>query len=55
MMTPAQCKQWDALVDSFWAGDCGQVEFFEVGTDLGASLDQINRVLEDVLEEDGVL
>lgn len=53
-MTPTQFQQYNALVDALWAGEVGEVEFFEVGTDLGASLEQLNQAMNDVREEDGV-
>lgn len=45
----------DELIDAIWAGDMGEVEFTEVALDQGLSLDEINQVLNDVREEDGVL
>ena len=45
----------DKLIDAFWAGEIGEVEFFEVGLDLGMDTDEIGQVLSDVREEDGTL
>jgi len=45
----------ERLVDAFWLGDVGEVEFVELALDAGMSMDEINQVLNDVREEDGVL
>lgn len=46
--------QREILIDGFWAGEFGEVEFTELALDAGMSIDEINQVLSDVREEDGV-
>lgn len=53
-MTDAQITKFSALIEAFENGDVGQVEFFEVGLEIGASLTALNEVLESVREEDNV-
>jgi hypothetical protein len=53
-MTPEQFRQYHLLVDALWGGEIGEVEFTETALDLGASLERINQVLNEVRAEDGV-
>lgn len=41
------------LIDGFWAGEFGEVEFFELGLQAGMSIQELSRVLDDVRSEDG--
>lgn len=52
-MTPSQHAKFSNLVDQLWSGEIGEVEFFEVGLDMGASLTALHEAINDVREEDG--
>lgn len=43
------------LIAAFWGGGIGEVEFAEVGLDLGMTLAEIGEVLAEVRAEDGIL
>lgn len=45
----------DQLIDAYWAGDMGDVEFTEVGLGIGMPLEEISQVMSDVRDEDGTL
>ena len=46
--------QFEIIKDMFWSGEIGDVEFFELATDAGATLKQIGDFLAEVREQDGV-
>jgi len=50
-----QLVNTEKLIEELWGGTISEVEFTEVALDQGLSLDEINQVLNDVREEDGVL
>ena len=43
------------LFTAFWEGTIGEVEFFEVGSNIGVSLMELSQVITEVREEDGVI
>ena len=47
-------NQIEILKDMFWDGQIGDVEYFELATDAGASLTEIGDFLTEVREHDGV-
>jgi hypothetical protein len=46
-MTTAQ------IIDAYWAGDIGDVEFTELALQAGMSTEEIGKTLAEVREEDG--
>jgi hypothetical protein len=42
------------LIDAFWQGDIGELEFWEVGLDVGINIDELAQIIDDVRMEDGV-
>lgn len=54
-LSAVQAARRENLIDSYWAGEIGDVEFTEVGLMLGMDLLEIGQILFDVREEDGTL
>jgi hypothetical protein len=48
-------NQLEILQDLFWSGEVGEVEFFELALDVGATVKQIGDFLAEVREQDGIL
>jgi hypothetical protein len=44
----------DQLIDAYWAGDMGDVEFAELALGLGMEAHEIGQVMSDVRTEDGI-
>ena len=45
----------DELIDGYWAGDFGDVEFAELALDAGMEVHEIGQIMSEVREEDGAL
>lgn len=45
----------EELIDGYWAGDFGDVEFAELALDSGMEAHEIGQIMSDVREEDGTL
>jgi hypothetical protein len=54
-MNQQQDRRYNRLVHDLWEGNIGTREFFEVASDLGVSLDEIENALDDVRREDCTL
>jgi hypothetical protein len=52
---PITINRRDELIDALWAGDIGEVEFAELGIELGMEAHELAQVMSDVREEDGTL
>jgi hypothetical protein len=54
-MTMEHCMTRDELIDAYWAGDFGDVEFVELSLEAGVEVQEISQVMWDVRKEDGTL
>jgi hypothetical protein len=45
----------EEIIDAYWAGDMGDVEFAELALEAGMEAHEVSQVMNDVREEDGTL